>query len=209
MKYKHIIFDIDGTMLDSAYADLTALQRVILELQNRNYPISDLHFALGIPGEVALKQLGINEVSMANQLWNSYMKELSYTMKLFDGIKELLLELKNRGFKLGIITSKNKKEFHNDFTPFGIDTYFDTVITVEDSITPKPSAEPMLAYLNKTGVKPHEVIYIGDTVYDRECATHAGVDFGLAMWGCHSVEQIHATYYFKTPKEVLNWQKNE
>ncbi|WP_300701665.1 HAD family hydrolase [Bacteroides sp.] len=209
MKYKHIIFDIDGTMLDSAYADLTALQRVILELQNRNYPISDLHFALGIPGEVALKQLGINEVSMANQLWNSYMKELSYTMKLFDGIKELLLELKTRGFKLGIITSKNKKEFHNDFTQFGIDTYFDTVITVEDSITPKPSAEPMLAYLNKTGVKPHEVIYIGDTVYDKECAAHAGVDFGLAMWGCHSVEQIHATYYFKTPKEVLNWQKNE
>lgn len=209
MKYKHIIFDIDGTMLDSAYADLTALQRVILDLQNRNYPISDLHFALGIPGEVALKQLGINEVSMANQLWNSYMKELSDTMKLFDGIKELLLELKNRGFKLGIITSKNKKEFHNDFTPFGIDTYFDTVITVEDSITPKPSAEPMLAYLNKTGVKPHEVIYIGDTVYDKECAAHAGVDFGLAMWGCHSVEQIHATYYFKTPKEVLNWQKNE
>lgn len=204
MKYKHIIFDIDGTMLDSAYADLTALQRVLFELQDKKYPIDELHFALGIPGEVALKQLGVNEVSVANQLWNSYMQELLCTMKLFDGIRELLVKLKNRGIKLGIITSKNKKEFHNDFTPFGIDTYFDTVITVEDSIAPKPSSEPMLAYLNKTGVNPQEALYIGDTLYDRECAANAGVNFGLAVWGCHSIEQIYATYYFKTPKDVLN-----
>lgn len=204
MTYNHIIFDIDGTMLDSAYADMTALQKVLFELQNINYPISDLRFALGIPGEVALKQLGVKDTSSANQLWNSYMQELSCTMKLFDGIKELLVELKNRSVNLGIITSKNKKEFHNDFTPFGIDTYFGTVITVEDSIAPKPSAEPMLAYLNKTGVKPQKVLYIGDTVYDWMCATNAGVDFGVAMWGAHSIEQIQATYYFKTPEEVLN-----
>lgn len=204
MKYKHIIFDIDGTMLDSAYADLTALQRVLSELQNRNYIISDLHFALGIPGEVALKQLGVKDVPMANQLWNSYMNELSYTMKLFDGIKELLIELKNKGVKLGIITSKNRKEFRNDFTPFGIDIYFDTIITVEDSIAPKPSAEPMLAYLNKTGTSPQEVLYIGDTCYDRECAANSSVDFGVATWGCHSTEPIQATYHFKTPKDVLH-----
>lgn len=204
MDYKHIIFDIDGTMLDSAYADLTALQRVLSEFLNRDYPISELRFALGIPGEVVLKQLGVKDVSMADQRWNSYMKELAHTMKLFDGIKELLLELKGRGVELGIITSKNRKEFHCDFTPFGLDAYFNTIITVEDSKAPKPSAEPMLAYLNKTGADPQEVLYIGDTCYDWECATNAGVDFGVAMWGCHSAEQIHATHYFETPKDVLH-----
>lgn len=204
MKYSHIIFDIDGTMLDSAYADLTALQRVLAELQHRDYPIGDLSFALGIPGEVALKQLGVEEVSMANQLWNGYMKELAPTMKLFEGIKELLLELKERGAELGIITSKNRKEFQSDFTPFGLDTCFGTIITVEDSIAPKPSAAPMLAYLKKTGTHPQEVLYVGDTCYDWECATNAGVDFGLALWGCHSVEQIRATYSFETPRDVLH-----
>lgn len=204
MKYKHIIFDIDGTMLDSAYADLTSLQRVVSELHNISYPISDLYFALGIPGKVALKQLGVKDVLTANRLWNSYMKELSHTMKLFDDIEELLFELRQKGIRLGIITSKNKKEFHNDFTPFGINIYFDTIITVEDSIAPKPSAEPMLAYLNKTGVSPQEVIYVGDTCYDSECAANCGVDFGLAIWGCHSAESISATYYFETPMDVLN-----
>ena len=203
MKYNHIIFDIDGTMLDSAYADLTTLQKVLLELKHENYPIENLRFALGIPGEVALRQFKVEDVSVANRLWNKYMTELAHTMKLFDGIKELLMELQSRGVRLGIITSKNRKELQNDFVPFGIHAFFDTIITVEDSSAPKPSPEPMLAYLNKEGVKSCEVLYIGDTLYDRDCAVNAGVDFGLAMWGCHSVEQIDATYYFETPSEVL------
>lgn len=203
MKYNHIIFDIDGTMLDSAYADLTALQKVLLELKHENYPIENLRFALGIPGEVALRQLKVEDVSVANRLWNKYMTELAHTMKLFDGIKELLMELQSRGVRLGIITSKNRKELQNDFVPFGIHVFFDTIITVEDSSAPKPSPEPMLAYLNKAEVKSCEVLYIGDTLYDRDCAVNAGVDFGLAMWGCHSVEEIDATYYFETPSEVL------
>lgn len=204
MKYRHIVFDIDGTMLDSAYADLIALQKVIWEFQNKKHEISDLYFALGIPSEVVLKRLGIKEVAMASKLWDSYTKELSYTMKLFDGIKELLIELSGKGAKLGIITSKSRNEYFSDFSPFELDSYFDTVITVEDSILPKPSAAPMLSYLTKTGASPQEIIYIGDTLYDWECAKNAGVDFGLAMWGNPHVEQIDVIYSFKTPEEILS-----
>lgn len=205
MKYKHIIFDIDGTMLDSAYADLMALQKVIWEFLNKKYEISDLYFALRIPSEVALKRLGFKDVAMAGKLWNSYTKELSHTMKLFDGIKELLIELSGKGVELGIITSKSRSEYLSDFSPFGLDSYFDTVITVEDSILPKPSAAPMLSYLIKTGVSPQDIIYIGDTLYDWECAKNAGVDFGLVMWGNPHVEQIDTIYSFKTPEEILSF----
>lgn len=204
MRYKHIIFDIDGTMLDSEYADLTALQRVIRELHGKEYEIPELQFALGIPGQVALTQLGIEDTAKANQLWNGYMNELAHTMRLFDGIRELLMSLKKKGTTLGIITSKNRTEYRNDFMPFGLDSYFDRVITVEDSIAPKPSPEPMLAYIAQTGTTPREILYIGDTRYDRECAVSAGVDFGLAMWGCRSVQPIDATYCFATPKDILH-----
>lgn len=205
MRYKHIIFDIDGTMLDSAYADLTALQKVIWEFQNKKHEISDLYFALGIPSEVALKRLAIKDVAIASKLWNSYTKELSYTMKLFDGVKELLIELGGKGAKLGIITSKSRSEYFSDFSPFGLDSYFDTVITVEDSILPKPSAAPMLSYLAKTGTSPQDIIYIGDTLYDWECAKNAGVDFGLVMWGNPPAEHIDTIYSFKTPAEILSF----
>lgn len=205
MKYKHIIFDIDGTMLDSAYADLGGLQRVIRELQGEEIEINKLHSALGIPGEVALKQLGIEDIEKANILWSNYMRELAHTMRLFDGIRELIAELKNKRVKLGIITSKNRTEYHNDFVPFGLDSYFDTVICVEDSITPKPSPAPMISYLERTGAVKEETIYIGDTLYDWKCADSAGVDFGLALWGCYSAEHIHPAHCFKAPSDILSF----
>lgn len=204
MKYKHIVFDIDGTLLDSEQADLSALKRVIHELQGEECDTTKLRFALGIPGEVALKRLGFKDTLMANKLWNRYMKELAYTMRLFDGIRELIIELSNRGIQLGIVTSKNKQEYATDFIPFGLASYFTTVITVDDCILPKPSAEPLLSYLSKTGANPKDVIYIGDTSYDCECAHNAKIDFGLAMWGHPSVNSGNILYSFKTPDEILH-----
>ena len=203
MNYKHIIFDIDGTMLDSEQVILLSLQKVIRELQGKEYELHELHFALGIPGEITLAQLGIENTVKANLLWNDYMKKAAHMMHLFNDIRKLIIDLKTKGVKLGIITSKNKREYANDFTPFKLDSYFDTIITVEDSITPKPSAEPMLAYLKKTGANSQEVLYIGDTLHDRDCAEKSNVDFGLAMWGCRSIKHIYATYYFTNPKDVL------
>ena len=202
-QYTHIVFDIDGTMLDSAFADLSALQRVIRELQNRECPLEELQFALGIPGHVALKQLGIEEVETANRLWNKYMTELSHTMRLFDGIVETIRTLKSHGLKIGIVTSKNPIEYAHDFSPFGIDALFDTVILVTDSKAPKPSPEPMFAYLEKSNASPEEVLYIGDTRYDRNCAAGAGVDFGLALWGARSPHEIEATYQFHSPHDII------
>lgn len=203
MKYKHIIFDIDGTMLDSSYADLTALQRVLHETLNKEYDKVDLRFALGIPSDVALKQLGIEDTNAIIPLWNTYMNELAHTMQLFAGIPEVIGELKNRGAKLGIITSKNRAEYKYDFIPFGLAPFFDTVICVEDSSTPKPTPAPMLAYLNKTGTIPKDVLYIGDTIYDSQCAHDAGVDFGLVLWGNTPKENIEAKYRFHSPDEIL------
>lgn len=202
-KYTHIVFDIDGTMLDSAFADLSALQRVIRELQNKEYSPEQLQFALGIPGHVALKQLGIEEVETANRLWNKYMTELSHTMCLFDGIVETIRTLKSHGLKIGIITSKNPAEYAHDFSPFGIDALFDTVICVTDSKAPKPSPEPMFAYLEKSNASPDQVLYIGDTRYDRDCAAGASVDFGLALWGARSTHEIEATYQLHSPHDII------
>ena len=81
--------------------------------------------------------------------------------------------------------------------------YFSTVIFVEDSELPKPSPEPMLEYLKRTGANKRDVLYIGDSIYDFQCASNAGVEFGLALWGCNSVKHIQANYFFKTPKDIL------
>lgn len=200
---KSIIFDIDGTLLDTEYAVLNSLRDTIWELKNEKVELSDLTFALGIPGEEALKQLGISDTQNGNIVWNTCLANYSHTIRLFDCVADVLKELRNRGYKLGVITSKNREEYKTDFSPFGLDGYFDTVICAGDSDKPKPSPAPMLRYLEQSKTKKEEAIYIGDTFYDMQCASSAGVAFGLALWGCHCVNHIHTDYYFNHPTDIL------
>lgn len=200
---KHVVFDIDGTLIDTENAVLVALQDTILEVTNTKMELSDLKFALGIPGEVTLNKLGIKDVCKTNAIWNSYVKKYSNTITIFENISFVLKELKEKGFKLGIVTSKNRTEYKNDFIPFGLSHYFDTIICVEDTALPKPSPDPILKYIEYTGAREDEVLYIGDTIYDYQCAKSAGVAFGLALWGCNSVKHIYATYFFSTPRDII------
>ena len=73
MKYRHIIFDIDGTLLDTEYAVLHSLQDTVMLYLNRHIPTEELAFALGIPGKVTLAGLGIADVNGANKCWNDKM----------------------------------------------------------------------------------------------------------------------------------------
>lgn len=198
-----VIFDIDGTLLDTENAVLNSLRDTIMELKNESVELTDIKFVLGIPAETALAQLGITDTEAANRIWNRYMGKYYHTIKLFEGVEDVIKELKALGYKLGIVTSKNRDEYANDFAPFGLDRYFDTVICVEDSERPKPAPDPILKYLEVAGIKNTDAIYIGDTIYDMHCAAGAGVGFGLALWGCHSVEDIHAAYYFNSPGDIL------
>jgi HAD superfamily hydrolase (TIGR01549 family) len=203
MKYKHLIFDIDGTLLDTEYSILHSLQDTLADIQNKDLDINELTFALGIPGEVTLRKLGVQYTKHANKIWNNNLLKYSSSIKLFDGISELLPELQNKGYQLGIITSKNPQEFTNDFEPHNISGYFSTILCVTDSPRPKPFADPILSYLERTNTSKEEVIYIGDTIYDYQCALNAGVDFGLAVWGNASRKNIDAKYFFCAPKDIL------
>ena len=82
MKYKHIVFDIDGTLIDTEYAVLHSLQETIKGLSGREIPCSELRFALGITGTDALKKLAIKDTSYAIELWDKNMRNyIQITLK--------------------------------------------------------------------------------------------------------------------------------
>lgn len=203
MRYKHFVFDVDGTLLDTEFAVLQAWKDTLLELQGKVYETQELYFALGIPGEVTLAKLGIRESKSAFEVWNGHFLKYNSTIKLFDNIVNTIKDLRERGLQLGVVTSKTYREFTYDTALRKITGYFGIVICATNSPRPKPFADPILTYMEKTKTRPEEIIYIGDTIYDCQCARSAGVDFGLAMWGNPLKEDINATYFLKTPIDIL------
>lgn len=204
-KYKHILFDIDGTLIDTEEAILQSLQDTVREMLHKDIGRHELKFALGIPGSAALRKLGITNTERANDRWNEHLLKYRSRIRLFDGIPELLNSLNMNGYKLGIVTSKTRNEYAADFAApfFALSDYFGTVICVEDAARPKPYPDPLLTYLNTAHIHAGDAVYIGDTVYDSQCAKNAGLDFGLAAWGNAGAQEIPANYLFKTPADVL------
>ena len=203
MKYTHIVFDVDGTILDTEEAVLKSLQRTLEEIGIKK-EIHELTFCLGITGQAALEYLGVLHMEEVLNRWVIHLKECRDLIGVFDGMVPLLEKLKARGCTLGIVTSRLTKEYEADFDAFGLLGYFDTAVCVEDTELHKPSGEPMECYVRKTGAKKEEVLYIGDSRYDMECAKNAGVDCALALWGAASVKHIRADYYFPAPASILN-----
>lgn len=201
--YNYIIFDIDGTILDTEVAVLSSLQKLLFEEFNKKFRFEELSFVLGIPGEVSLKKLGVSNLEESNTKWNKYLKEYFKHVKVFENIKDTLVKLDEMGISTGIVTSKTKEEFINDFEPFGLANYFKLVVCADDTEKHKPNPEPILKFIERSGADKSKTIYIGDTKYDMECAFSAGIDFALALWGAKSSTGINPTYAFKNPKEIL------
>lgn len=204
MRYKHIVFDIDNTLLDTEYAVLHSLQRVLKEKAGEDKDLAELNFALGITGSDALKRLGIRDIEGAIGIWSGYLQAYADTIHVFDGVEDLMKRLGAAGCSLGIVTSKTRKDYEENFLPFGLGAYFTHVVCADDTRLHKPDGAPLERYMQVTEAHKEELLYIGDSIYDRQCAGRAGVDFGLAVWGCRSFRHMEAEYYFGQPYDVWN-----
>lgn len=204
MHYSHIVFDIDGTLLDTETAVLRSLQDTFFCFMQKHLALKELHFALGITSEDALVRIGIPDVPAAAAYWNDAMNRYTETVTLFPGIPALLETLRRAGCVLGIVTSKTVAEFEKDFAPFGIVPYFNTVICADDTDQHKPHADPLLKYLEQSGADRAKTLYVGDSRFDCACANSAGVDFALALWGTHE-PALPAKHHLHQPEELLSF----
>ena len=200
-QFDHVVFDVDGTLADTEESVLSSLAQIVQEETGKTLPRNELEFALGIPGKDALVKLGIYSQATLDR-WCHVAASFKSTISVFPGLLEVIAKLADSGCNLGIVSSRARDEYAEEIAPLGFDTYFEHIILVEDTTEHKPAPAPMLEYLRRTGANPNSVIYVGDTVYDEQCATSAGVNFARAAWGSHQ-DIPNATYNLKTPNDLL------
>lgn len=202
MMYKHIVFDIDGTLVDNEKAILHSLQEVLLVTTGKEFSFEQLSFCMGIPGEDTLERLGVEDVPGVMNLWIEALRRCEDMVTIHKGIEELLIKLSDRGYKLGLASSRSRELLEKDFSKLKISKFFNIKICSDDTLEHKPTGAPLSKYMELARADKCEVLYIGDSVNDSMCAGDAGVDFALAVWGSHT-EETPAKYYLRAPSDLL------
>lgn len=202
--YNYVIFDVDGTLINTAKAVFEAYQKVIFAEHGRYFTDEELSKGFGIPTEKSLKIYGCKDVEQSRNLYFKYLIEGFRKCTPYDGVMELLSVLAKKKIPMGVVTSRCRFEVDNDETLKKIIHYFNIVLGSDDTLKHKPDGEPLVKIMNLLDANPEECIYIGDTIYDSQCAKNAGISFALAKWGSLDPDKIEADYVLSAPKELLD-----
>ncbi|WP_137664149.1 HAD family hydrolase [Enterococcus hulanensis] len=203
-----LLFDIDGTLMDTEEVMVKSLQATLKEQKNLTVPTHDLDFILGIPGKKALEKFSSSESEIAflHECWVKNVERFLDYAEIFPGIRELLSELKKMAIPLGVVTSKTNQSMKTEFEPYGLSDYFATVVTASHTEKHKPNPDPINLALELSGAKKAQAIYIGDSIYDMQSAHAAGIDFALAKWGAkENTEFAQADIILAEPNDLLKY----
>lgn len=203
MRFKYIAFDVDGTLINALPVAVRTLRELLLERTGRDYSEDLLYKVMGLTNEDTFRFLGLDYSDEIIDQWTRKQAECGSQITLFGGVKETLGELKRRGHVLGIVTSRNRDEYEADRRLFDdIEPFIDHIVLSEMTREHKPSPQPLQKFMELCGALPEDTLYVGDTVWDMECAASAGATGCAALWGALDKE-IRAPFCFSSPTELL------
>lgn len=200
MGYSHIVFDVDGTLIDTFYSNMRSLQDVLRERTGQERTLEDLGQYFGIPGMDAVLQLDLADPVAALRQWEDTLYQYTDHNRLYDGIETLLDRLTQMGCALGVVTSRTRAEVEIDPILCSIAPYFQHIITADDTTLHKPHPDPLLEYMARAGCGAEQMLFIGDSPYDMQCAAAAGAASGLALWGARTPRDC--THLLRRPEDV-------
>jgi len=183
-KIKAVLFDIDGSLIDSQLALYYVIKDLLKKFENKVKTKKEILKPMGSTSRVWIKKLApkISKAKLEEmRKWMAYEYAKHYMTRFADPMKYsryTLKQLKKRGIKVGIVTNQhdNQEIVSRKILAFN---KFDVIITSDHVKKSKPSPEGVIKAMKKLNVKPDEVIYVGDTINDVKAARAAGVEVYL------------------------------
>ena len=170
-----LLFDLDGTLLDSFQSHLEVYQATLARFGVR---LTEADFRRHYsPNWNEFYE----RVGLAREHWDAasvhWLQEAAaHQPRPFPGVAETLGRLRRR-FRLGLVTAGSRSRVEADLERGGIAGYFEVIVTADDVLQPKPAPDGLQAALNALGLGANEALYIGDTEPDFEFACAGGVGF--------------------------------
>lgn len=208
--YKAVLYDIDGTILNTLNMNLYPLIRIIKEEKNEDWSFEQVLKFAAYPGMRVMEELKIKEKETVYARWVKYVNEYEEGAETYEGMGDVLEAFHQAGMMQAIVSSKTREQYKVDIVSKGIDRYMAEAVLADDTKKHKPDPEPLLMCIRRLKLCADEVIYIGDAASDYEASQNAGIDFGYAKWGSVSGSGIICPQYvFETPKELLRLIQKE
>lgn len=210
---KLIIFDLDGTLLDTIEDLANATNHALKQF---NFPLHDTatyRFFVGnginklIERALPEEHKNADAISMVkHEFLKYYMFHADDCTKPYSGITELLTKLQQGGYQLGVASNKMHDATVDLVKRFFPGISFTSVLGQRDGIPVKPSPEILNEIVSAAGVLKSETLYIGDSGIDAQTAINANIQFTGVLWGFRprrELEEAGAERFVEKPEEIL------
>jgi pyrophosphatase PpaX len=193
VRYRTVLFDLDGTLVDSAAMILASFRHATRTVLRREIPDQELLAAVGGPGlRAQMEALAPDCVDELIHVYSEHNVGLHPGLQACDGTLHLLETLKEQGRRLGVVTAKRRATLALAFEVLPeLEAYFDATIAAEDTNRHKPHPQPLLAALERLDETPDHAAYIGDSPFDVQAAKAAQMGAIVVSWGAiHARERL-------------------
>lgn len=211
-QFELIVFDWDGTLMDSEARIVSCMQHAITDLSLPMRTKAELKNIIGLGLKEALMALyPEGDDAIYNALVVQYREHFLYTndtpSALFEGVTELLSSLSDRGHYLAVATGKGRQGLDQAMSGTGVDEFFHVTRCADESRS-KPHPQMMEEIMSYLGVEPINTLMIGDTEYDLKMAHNARANSLAVSYGVHEKDRLlacHPLHCVDNIQELHHW----
>ena len=184
MRRGPVLFDLDGTLIDSGPLILASFRYATRTVLGRTIPDEELMAGVGGHGLVEqMRAFSDERVDELVDVYRAHNLEEYEKVRLFPGMRDVVEALRRHRRPLGVVTVKGRPAVDLTFSLLELDGLFDVVITADDTPRQKPEPDPIRAALAQLDEGPDEAAYVGDAPFDIQAAKAAEVRAVAVSWG--------------------------
>ena len=184
MSWQAVLLDLDQTIIDSRASIIESFRHAFRTKLGREISLAEIDRVYGRPLERQMAELASPE--QADELiraFRDHLTTLDHLIGLFPDWTEVLTELRRRGYRLAIVTSKAKSAAERHLKLHDLRKLVDAVVTADDTTRHKPDPTPFYLAARSLGVEAASCLVVGDSPWDIMAGNRAGMETALAKWG--------------------------